>query len=150
MCGAAMGATAVFLVVWGAMIAASFWEAYVEGRHYWDKGKLGWKLHAGSYVVLTAYHFFLFVVMFPLLLALPLVVAGFSRTLFGMLVSAYATGLVLEDFFWFVANPKFGLKKFNPREVVWYPWVRLGRFAMPAGYLVALFVAFASWATLWR
>ena len=141
---------AIIFIIWGAMIASSFWEAYVEGKHAWDKGKLGWKLHFGKYVVLTAYHFWLFWVMYPLLLILPLVITGFSWSLLGILLSAYASGAILEDFFWFVVNPTFSMKNFNSKKVTWYPWIRIGRIQMPVGYFVGICVSLASWYFLWR
>src|SRR3989344_845186 len=94
----------VFTLVWGAMIATGFWESYVEGRNPWDKGKLGWKIRIGSFV-LTGYHFYLFWVMFPLLLAIPFVFTGWNPKLFGVLVSAYATGVILEDLTWYLVYP---------------------------------------------
>jgi len=46
----------IFIVVYIAMIAASFWESYVEGRNAWDKEKHGWKLKV-DFFTLTGYHF---------------------------------------------------------------------------------------------
>ena len=86
----------VFVLVWGAFIASGFWESYVEGRNAWDKAKLGWKLRVGSYV-LSGYHFYLFFIMYPALLALPFVFTGWNYKLFGIIVSAYASGVILED-----------------------------------------------------
>jgi hypothetical protein len=139
----------IFLCVYGAMISASFWEAYVEGRNAWDAGKLGWKIKIGKYVVLTAYHFFLFFMMFPLLLILPLVVYGFDLRLVGILISAYASGMILEDFFWFVVNPTFKIKNWNSKHVTWYPWLKIGKFELPVGYITGLIVFFVSWYFLW-
>ena len=66
-----MIAILIILIIWAAMVAMGFWEAYVEGRNPWDKRKLGWKLKLGKYS-LPAYHFYCFWVMWPLLVfALP-------------------------------------------------------------------------------
>jgi len=70
-----MNAILIFIWIWGAMVAMAFWEAYSEGRNEWDEGKLGWKIKIGRYYF-TAYHFYLFLVMWPLLLSLPLVIYG--------------------------------------------------------------------------
>ena len=140
----------IFLVIWFAMIATSFWEAYVEGKHPWDDGKLGWKIRYKKHTLLTAYHFWLFWVTFPALLLLPMILGGFSWELFGIIVSAYGTGLILEDFFWFVVNPVFRLSHFNSRYVKWYPWLKIGKFEIPAAYPVALMISLISWYFLWR
>jgi len=71
-----MNTLLIFIWIYAAMIANSFWEAYAEGRNAWDKGKHGWKLKIGKYTVMTGYHFFLFVIMWPLLLTLPLIIHG--------------------------------------------------------------------------
>ncbi|HLG24696.1 MAG TPA: hypothetical protein VI564_07245 [Candidatus Nanoarchaeia archaeon] len=144
-----MEALPIFLIVYAAMVANSFWEAYVEGKHAWDKGKLGWKIHFKGKVILTAYHFWLFVVMYPLLLSLPLVIYGFDKILFGILISAYSSGLIIEDFFWFVVNPVFRLKDWNPEKVKWYPWVKILKFHIPLYYILNAIIALASWYFIW-
>lgn len=140
----------IFLWVYGAMIATSFWEAYSEGDQAWDAGKIGWKIKYKGYVVLTAYHFWLFYVMFPLLITLPLVIFGWDWKLFGVLVSAYASGTIVEDFFWFVVNPKFKLNNWNSKNVKWYPWFKIGKFEIPVGYIFGMIVSLLSWYFLWR
>ena len=139
----------VFALVYGAMIATSFWEAYVEGKHAWDEGKLGWKIRYKGKVILTAYHFWLFIVMYPLLLSLPLAIYGFDKKLLGVIASAYFSGLVVEDFFWFVVNPVFNFRNWNSKNVKWYPWLNFGFFEIPAYYLISLGVSFLSWYFIW-
>jgi hypothetical protein len=139
----------IFIWIYAAMIATSFWEAYVEGKNPWDQGKLGWKIRIGNYTVLTAYHFFLFYVTFPLLLTLPFIVSGFNMHLLGIIISAYVSGLILEDFFWFVVNPTFHIKNWNSQNVTWYPWLKLGKFQIPTMYIVSLLIAIASWYFIW-
>lgn len=138
----------VFFWVWLAMAANSFWEAYVEGKDAWNKGKVGWELRVGKYTV-TAYHFWLWWVMWPLLLLLPIVAYGWNTHLFGVLLSAYASGMVLEDFLWFVVNPVVPLKNWNPHWAYYYPWLIIGRFRLPLMYVIALAVALLSWLLLW-
>jgi len=139
----------VFVWVYSAMISMSFWEAYVEGRNAWDRHKLGWKIKIRGYK-LTAYHFYLFFVMWPLMLSLPLVINGWNIQLFGILVSAYASGLVLEDIMWFVVNPKVSISEWSPRFASYYPWITLGRFHMPVCYFAGIAVAVISWFFLWQ
>lgn len=139
----------IFIWIYFAMIATSFWEAYVEGRRPWDKGKLGWKLRFKGKTILTAYHFWLFIVMYPMLLSLPFVIYGFDRKLFGVIVSAYFSGLVIEDIFWFVVNPVFKLENWDSKHVKWFHWIRMGRFEVPVNYIISLGLAFLSWCFLW-
>lgn len=140
----------IFAIIWGAMIATSFWEAYVEGKNPWDKGKLGWKIRYKHHTILTAYHFWLFWVMYPLLVSLPLFVVGFSWGLLGVIISAYTSGLMIEDFFWFVVNPVFNFSHFNSKYVYWYPWIKIGKIEFPAYYLIAITLSILSWFFLWR
>ncbi len=130
----------IFIWVYLAMIAMSFWESEVEGRKAWDRGKMGWKIKIGRYC-LPAYHFFVFWVMWPLLLTLPLIIYGWDLKLLGILMSAYFSCLVLEDFMWFVFNPARPFAKWNPKETTWYPWIRIGKFATPLSYAIKLILA---------
>ena len=133
-----------------AFIASGFWEAYVEGRNAWDKGKLGWKIRIGSFV-LSGYHFYLFVIMYPALLALPFVFTGWNYKLFGIIVSAYASGVILEDFVWYLANPVVRFREWFTPFSDYYPWIKLGgRKLIPLGYIVYLGIALLSWYFIWR
>ena len=132
------------------MIANGFWEAYVEGKHAWAEGKFGWKIRIKKYVWLTAYHFWLFMVMWPLLITLPLVIFGFDLRIFGILLSAYFSGLIVEDFTWFVVNPVFNFNRFNSKYVKWYPWLKIGKFEIPVYYTGGMLLSVSSWYFLWR
>ena len=122
------------------MASLSFVEAYVEGRNPWDRRKLGWKLRLGRFC-LPAYHFHLFFLTLPLLLALPLAVAGWSLPLFGLLLSAYLSGIVIEDVLWYVVNPVVSWKEFGPEFVDYHPWVRVGPWSIPVGHVFLLCTA---------
>jgi hypothetical protein len=133
------------------MIATSFWEAYVEGRNCWDKKKLGWKLKIGKHFVLPAYHFYLFVIMWPLLLSLPLVIYGWNTKLFGILFSAYLLGATIEDIGWYVVNPKVKFKEFFTSFSDYFPWIKInGKKIIPVNYVVSFILALLSWYFLWR
>ena len=137
----------IFAVIWTAMIAHSFWEASVEGRNAWDKNKYGWKIRFAKNLSLTRYHFWLFVIYLPLILiALPLAAAGFSWRLFGILLSAYWFGMVIEDFFWFVVNTEITFKEaWNPKFASYYPWIIIGKFRIPSLYVVGTVLAVITW-----
>tara|TARA_Y100000310_G_scaffold111916_1_gene110346 strand:- start:29648 stop:29914 length:267 start_codon:yes stop_codon:yes gene_type:complete len=87
--------------------------------------------------------------MIPLFLTLPLIIYGLDLRLFGILVSAYFTGLVIEDFFWFVLNPVVSIKEFNPKFANYYPWLNLGFIKIPVSYILALILAFLSYYFIW-
>jgi hypothetical protein len=140
----------IFLWVWAAFIAMGVWESSVEGRNAWDKHKLGWKLKIKNTVILTKYHFYLFHVMIPLLMSLPLIIYGWDVKLFGILLSAYFTGLMIEDFSWYIFNPVVKMKEFGPRYGKYYPWITIGKFQMPLYYLISTILAILSWAIFWR
>ena len=130
------------------MIATSFWKSRVEGKNAWDKGKLGWKWKIGKRVIMTSYHFWLFVIMFPVLLAIPLVI-NYNQHLLGVIISAYFSGLVIEDFAWFVVNPVFSLKDFNPKKVKWHIWANIFGFKIPITYIFGILIAIISYLLLW-
>lgn len=141
----------IFVWIWAAMVAMAFWESYSEGRYAYSKRKLGWKLRIGSILVFPAYHFYLFVIMLPLLLALPLVIYGWDLRLFGVLVSAYFSGQIIQDFMWYVVNPAVKLREFWTKFSDYYPWIRIGRRKIiPVGYIVGIAIAVLSWYFLWR
>lgn len=140
----------IFIWIYAAMVAMGFWEAYVEGRNAWDRGKLGWKIRIGNFTVMTAYHFFLFVVMWPLLLSLPLIIYGWDTRLFGIILSAYVSGTMIEDFVWYLANPVVRVSELNTDFANYYPRFRFGRVRIPVTYFFSIVVALLSWYFFWR
>jgi len=132
----------IFVWIWGAMIAMSFWEAAAEGRKSWDKGKIGWKLKIKSFVLLTKYHFSVWV-MWLLLITLPFVAFGWDVRLFWIIISAFISGItVIEDFGWYVFNPKVKLKEFWSPFSDYYPWIRFGKKKIiPVGYVLGIIVS---------
>ncbi len=146
-----MNVLMIFIWVYGAMIAMSFWESSAEGRDAWGGKKEGWKIKLGKYIFLTKYHFFVFWVMFPILITLPLVINGWNTRLFGILVSAYLSGMVVQDFGWYVVNEKVKLKEFWTSFSDYYPWIKIGKKKIiPVGYVLGIGAAVLSWYFLWR
>ena len=146
-----MNTLLIFIWIFLAMIAMSFWEAYSEGRKAWDKGKIGWKLKIGKNFVLPAYHFYLFVIMLPVFFTLPLIIYGWNLRLFGILFSAYFLGVIIEVFFWYIVNPEVKFREFFTGFSDYYPWLKIkGKKSIPLFYLSYLLIAGLSWYFLWR
>jgi len=146
-----MNTALIFAWIWAAFIAISFWESSAEGRSAWGKRFLGWKIQVSHSISITRYHFFLFWVMVPLFLSLPLIIYGWDLRLAGILISAYFSGLVIEDFFWFVTNPVVKLSEMKTPFTDYYPWVKFnGKKIIPAYYVFSIVAAILSWYFLWR
>lgn len=140
----------IFLWIYLAMIALSFSESYVEGRNAWDKNKVGWKIKIGKYKF-TGYHFFLFAIMLPMLISLPLIIYGWNTRLFGILTSAYLSGLIIEDIFWYITNPIVKFKELYTDFSNYYPWIKINnKKIIPSGYILWIILALISWWFLWR
>ncbi len=138
----------VIIVLWiyAAMCALSFVEAYVEGRNSWNAKKVGWKINLPGGYQFSGYHFFLFFVMLPLFIFLPLAVTGWDITLFGILLSAYLSGMVLEDFVYFIVNPVVRFKEFFTSFTDYYPWIKIkGKKIIPLGYIIGIGLSLISW-----
>lgn len=128
-----------FFYVMFIFVAIAFWEAYVEGPHGWAKKQCGWAIDLWIRK-LTAYHFWAWIIMIPLFLLLPLVIFGFNKSVFWFLVGSYFIGTVVEDFMWFVINPKFSLMNFNSKKVEWHKWIKIGKFEIPDFYIPYLLI----------
>lgn len=134
----------VVLFIWAAMMATSMWESSSEGRNAWNKHKLGWKIKIGNYVLLTRYHFFLFWVMIPALLIIPLIL-DFSWKLFWLITFSYSLGIIIQDFGWYICNPVVKYKEFYTSFSDYYPWIKIKKKKIiPIGYLVGIVVGFLS------
>ena len=127
----------VFGLVQAAMVATAFWEAYIEGPEGWAENQVGWSIKIGSFTY-TAYHFWLYWVMIPLLLAIPFAIIGWDAHLFWVLVFAYLVGTTVEDFMWFVVNPVYPFSKFNAQGTPWHQWVSIGKIQIPIFYIVRI------------
>ena len=114
------------------------------------EGKNGWAEHLPTYkfsnplshlimgnTPMTGYHVWLnatFVtfIHFPFFVGLawtlPLELRFFGIFFFGA---------VLEDFFWFIFNPRYGLRKFNAEHAPWHRWIG----GLPMLYYIYLFLA---------
>src|SRR3989304_6539971 len=95
----------IFSIEIFAFLLLSFMAVAVEGP---SGGIFGRNL---SYGISGDIWLSLSIVLFILI---PIVVRGFKSKLIGTLLVGAFVGLILEDFFWFIINPNFGLNKFSP------------------------------------
>ncbi len=128
----------IFLLILLAFVSMAFWEAYAEGEAGGAARAVGpqFKLFGLRF---KAYHLILFCVFIPLLLSLTLI-GRFSWHLFKFVAAGYFFGLVIEDFLWFVVNPKWPFSHWNSRHVDWYSWWKIGKFEIPSFYIPAIII----------
>lgn len=127
----------IFFVEILAFISISFMAVAMEGSQ-------GGLFFRNTIYGLSA-DFWIFVIMIPLFLSIPIIVHGFESKFFGVLVIGYFVGIILEDFFWFAINPSFGIAKFNSKYATWLRWFDFGFFELPDSYIYNLFLAIISW-----
>lgn len=145
-----IGIMAIIIV---ALASFSVVEAYQEGPQGWKLNPKWFRLRLTKKYFLTAYHVVMFLFLFPVFIfVLPLYLVGWSMHLFAVLLFSYLVGIVVEDFLWFVVNPEFAFSKWNPFHTSWYPWVRMGKVAIPVPYIVVFCITvplFAYIASAW-
>lgn len=132
----------VFCLIMVSMAAFAYVEAVLEGDEGWARDKKVWRFKIGWGYDYTSYHIVTYYFLFPLLvILLPLSIAGFSWSFFWFLLASYLLGTIIEDFLWFVFNPKRPFRSWNPDQTKWYPWVKFGRVALPVSYVIKLIAA---------
>jgi len=112
-----------FMLFMAVMLA--LWEIQIEGKDGWAANSPGWRIEKGWAVKLaggrpiTGYHIFmtLFIVG---LVHLPLFFVPWSWQLEILIIGFYLGMLLLEDFFWFVLNPYYGIKRFRKGQIWWH------------------------------
>lgn len=129
----------IFFIILAAFVLMAFWEAYAEGEAGGAARSVGPQFKFLGLKV-KAYHLVLFALYIPLLLSIALV-GRFSWHLFKYISAGYFFGLVLEDFLWFVVNPKWPFKHWNPQYVTWYAWWKMGKLALPSFYLPFIIIS---------
>ena len=141
----------ILIYILAIFVSIAFWEAYLEGKHGWATKSVGWKMKKNTYFTkgITAYHFWAWLIMIPMFLALPLIIYGFDLKLFGVLLTGYLWGAILEDYLWFVVNPAFPLKDFNSKKTTWHlRWFKFGKVEIPQSYFLYFILGLISWLLL--
>lgn len=118
----------LFALIYISILALifAFWEVQIEGRHGHAAGLPCWRKEDGwivKYILrgthITGYHLgmhlFLLSSFHFTFLFLPWS-AIYEITILGMIIQF----LVLEDFFWFLINPHYGLRKFKKEFIHWH------------------------------
>ena len=108
----------VFILISSLLLALA--EIQIEGKFGWAKNLPTWRktISLGKLKFeVTGYHLFFFSALF-VMLHFRFVFQAFTikDELFN--ISAYMFMTIFEDFFWFLFNPDYGLKKYNKEKCV--------------------------------
>jgi len=125
-------------------IALAFAEGYTEGRYGWAARSYGWKINFFKRK-LTAYHFWMWIILLPIALIFPLIIYGFNLKLLGIILAGYFLGSVVNDISWYIVNPKVTLKDFNPKFAAWYHWWNILGIKIPDFYIFYPIIAIIIW-----
>ena len=132
----------IFILIQLAFAAYAHAEAYMEGKDGWKWNSKWWHIPLGGGFTYTAYHVYFYAITLPILIfGVPIVLLGFDWHLIRVLVFSFCIGSNLGDFLWFVVNPDYSLKKWNPKETRWYAWTKVGRWSIPRAYLIRFLIA---------
>ena len=114
----------LIFVVFLAFILA-LWEIQIEGKDGWAAKLPGWRIDKGWLMKLTGgrpltgYHVYMTVFLISVI-HFPLFFIRWSWRLESLLLGFYVGMVFLEDFFWFVLNPAFGLRNFRKGKIWWH------------------------------
>jgi hypothetical protein len=112
-----------FMVFMAAVLA--LWEIQIEGKEGWAANLPAWRVEKGWVLKLTGgrpltgYHLLMTVFLIAVV-HLPLFFAPWSWRLESALLGFYLGMVLLEDFFWFVFNPHYGIKSFRKGKIWWH------------------------------
>ena len=125
----------VFSIEIFAFLLISFMAVAIEGKAGGLFGRnVAYGVSADAWLLLAI----------ALFISIPITIKGFDSKLIGTLLVGAFVGGILEDFFWFVINPYFGLNRFNPEYATWLSWSDLG-FKIPTFYLVYSVLTAVAW-----
>ncbi len=112
-----------FMVFMAVILA--LWEIQIEGKEGWATGLPAWRLEKGWLVKvtggrpITGYHLYMTAFLIAIV-HLPLFFVPWSWRLESLLLGFYLGMVLLEDFFWFVFNPHYGIKSFRKGKIWWH------------------------------
>lgn len=119
----------------GGLIALGFLfakvEIQIEGGQGWAAGLPTWRLERHVLLnifwggrPLTGYHVWIFSFMAGVF-HLPLLLTGTASWMLEIrILGSLMVFWILEDFFWFVFNPAYGLRRFRREQIPWHKhWI---------------------------
>ena len=113
----------VFMIFMAVILA--LWEIQIEGKDGWAAKIPTWRIEKGWVLKftggrpLTGYHVFMTLFMIAIV-HLPLFFVSWSWRLELLLMGFYMGMVLIEDFFWFVFNPHYGIKSFRKGKIWWH------------------------------
>jgi hypothetical protein len=120
----------LFIVALILAFAVAKLEIQIEGPDGWAKNLPTWKIKNKltefffAEQPLTGYHVWLVIVLLIAFHAGFAIGYPWSFSLELKIIGCFLAAIVFEDFFWFVLNPSFGIKKFNRIGAYWHKsWV---------------------------
>ena len=137
----------ILAILWLSFVLAKI-EINIEGPYGWAEKLPTRRLERGNFIErffygnrpITEYHLWLATFIFSFFHFVYLFVP-FNFHIELEILAAIALFTVTEDFFWFVFNPAYGIKRFR-KENIWWHKDNWFLFA-PKQYFVALFFAAA-------
>lgn len=135
----------IFLIY--TVIAAAvwaLWEIQIEGSQGWASNLPTWrwinkwikKLLGGR--PLTGYHFWMWIFLL-ILIHFTYFFTHWNWRKEALIIGFLFTLATLEDFFWFVFNPAYGIKKFRGDNLdIW--WYRIWWLGLPNVYWISLII----------
>lgn len=116
----------VFLLISAALFALL--EIQIEGKYGWAEKLPTWRIPVNPKLLIqpfmdpnqpqTGYHTFLWAFLL-LILHFPFFFTKWTPRYEFIVFAFYILITTLEDFFWFLFNPAFGLKKFKKQYIKW-------------------------------
>jgi len=114
------------LLIWISFVMAKL-EINIEGENGWAKNLPTWRLPPSHWVSkvffggkeATGYHLWLNLFEYSFV-QLVFVFIPFSWNIEFRLISFVFLLWVIEDFLWFLINPKYGIRKFNKKYIPWH------------------------------
>lgn len=113
----------VFMVFMAAVLA--YWEIQIEGKDGWAANLPTWRIGKGWVLKftggrpLTGYHIAMTAFILGLI-HLPLFFTPWSWQMELLLLGFYIGMILIEDFFWFVLNPNYGIKNYKKERIWWH------------------------------
>lgn len=134
-----------FIFSFISAVLLSLFEIQTEGKHGWAEKLPTWKFESkilnmlpGLRGPVTGYHIYLFT-MILFLVHIPFMFMRWDIHTEVIILSSYLLIISLEDFFWFVFNPHYGIKKFKEKHVSWHEdW--LGPVPLQYVYVTAIWL----------